>query len=222
MSNEKTNPNKEKALARINAVVGKYKIIKQSVLLNDVIKSVFGDQGDKDEEKANKRFALVANLLNELVDAGGLGQYTFVKMTSMEGGAPSTIQESIIVEGGFQLAGYVPSASLMADVQSEDQSEDQAEDDVFEADEDEMSEVLMSKAAGYAVMNYTEGNSTREIFIKQTAPEALGKYMSLVGEANNSPDVFAMIPVDIEIKSMLGKPVEMVESEGDEPESANE
>lgn len=222
MSNEKqpsSNPNKEKALARIAAVVGRYKIIKQSVLLNDVIKSVFGDQGDKEEEKANKRFKVISNLLNELVESGELNQFTFVKMTSMDGGPPSTINESIIVEGGFQLAGFIPLSSSLVDTDASDDSE---EDDVFTPDEDELSDMIQSKASGYAVLNYTEGNAKREIYIKQTPQEVLGKYLSLVGDSNNSPDVFALIPVNVEIKSMLGKPVEVTETEGDEPEAANE
>lgn len=222
MSNEKpstsvsASSNKDKALDRIAAVVGRYKIIKMSVLLQDVIKHVFGDQAEKDEAKANKRFSLIANLLNELVESGDLGQYSFVKVSYVDGGEPSAIQESIIVEGGFSLAGYVPAAS----VEKENEDVASEDDDVFQADEDDIANVLMEKASGYAVLNYKEGNSNREIYLKQTPNEALGKYMSLVGDEGNSPDVFALIPVAIEIKSMLGVPVEIKELSVDEPETA--
>lgn len=201
MSNEKeAKPsNKDRAIERIQAAVGKYKILKVPALLNDVVKHVFGDLKDE-EEKADKAFTLVRNLLNELVENGTLSQFTFVSMTKEAGSdTPSIINESIIVQGGFQLAGYVPASfeSELAETVDE-------EDDVFSTSDD-VNDMISDNAVGYAVVNAT--STGRTIDIKDSPQAALGKYLELVAHDTNEPEIFALLPVELTITSMLGQPV---------------
>jgi hypothetical protein len=192
-----------------------------SALLGDVVKHTFGDLAQSDDKKADKAFSAVSTLLNALVEDGTLQQFNFVKTVVSDGNEPSIISDAIIAEGGFNLIGWAPmSMDVDNDARGEQSiDEENDDDDVFQPDDEEaFMELVQSRAAGYAVLNYTEGNRKRDVFIKDTPQQALGKYLNLVGEEGNSPDVFALVPVEIEIKSMMGKPVEVKETEGDDPE----
>lgn len=203
--------NKERAIEQVRSALSKYKIVKLPVLVNTVIKNVFGDTS-KDEEKADKAYKLVSNLINEMVETGELSQFTFVRMTMQAGSdTPSIINESILVEGGFQLAGYVP-ANMESDSVIDTAVED---DDVF--NETDVNEVIRDNAAGYCVVNST--SKERTIFIKETPQAALGKYLQLVAEDENEPEVFALMPVELTISAMMGNKVELVETQDDEQES---
>lgn len=219
---EKKASNRDRAIERIAAVVGKYKVIKLSVLVNDTITHVFGDVGKKDEEKASKAYTLVANLVNEMVANDTLSQFTFSKVTIHENATPATISESLIVEGGFNLVGYEP---IRVDSEQEDSADhdhdDGGDEGIFNAgSEEDFSTELQRRSSGYVVMNYKEGNAVRDIYVKSSPGEALGKYLSLVGEDYNSPEVFALVPVELEINTVLGSPVELRESNSEEPETA--
>jgi hypothetical protein len=221
---EKPNPTRELALSRIAVVVSKYKIIKLSVLIQDVVKHTFGDTANKDSEKADRAHKLIAGLINSLVEDGTVGQFNFSRTLKHDGSdRPSTITETIIVEGGFSLNGYVPETPVVVDSDTQEHNEEGDDDDgeLFSSiDEDDFLEILEKRTSGFAIINYKGNNSERELYVKSTPNEALGKYLNLIGEDGNSPDVFALVPVELEIKSMLGKPVEVKETEGDVPEVA--
>lgn len=239
MSNKEENKStatRDKAIERIRAVVGKHKILKVPMLVNDVIKHVFGDLS-KDETKADKAFKNVSNLLAAMVDAGEFETMTFTKSNSIENGdetVTSLITETIILEQGFAPTGYSKDVLTTVDenpavdegpadeddtvtsVDGDDEDGDEDEDSDSEIFDSEVNALIHRHCVGFAIVNNKE--NAREITIKHDATSALGKFLTLAGDDSNSPDLYALVPVSLDIRTSLSETTD-TPAESDEAEA---
>jgi len=231
--NKNTVDNKTKALTHIKTVLSKYKIVKLPVMIQTVIKNTFGDLS-KDEARADKAFNAVSNLLNELIDSGEISSFRFEREVT-DGEKAGVLQETILVESGFEIVGYEPiridaapevksidetQTQIFGDTDTGGEHSDNGDDDEDDdaSFDDETNALIENRASGYAVITLNSvSGSGRDIWLRNNPADALGKYLQLAG-ADKDPELFALIPVELEIKTMAGKLVQVEDSDGEEPE----
>lgn len=226
--------NRQKALDRIQAVMNKFKLIKSPVIIQDVVKHVYGDLSN-DPDRADRAFNLVSKMINELVDAGDLNAYSFVNAQMQPGQeTPSIITETLLVLPSFQLVGYVP-ASFEDEVNEEPRpSEEDEEDEEEDADrllgqsdtgvtddvlnEMEISEVLIRHTEAYAIVAYDKKGKQKPVIVRHQSEAALGKYLSTVADGETTASLYAMVPVDLTVNLTVEK-TDAVVAETEEKEA---
>lgn len=212
--------NRQKALDRIGQILNKYKLIKAPSVIQDVVKHVYGDLSN-DETKADKAFGLISKLINELVDNGAVNAFAFTNVSMPDGSStPSIVTETLLVLPSFELVGYVPASSMNdgdgeMDPDDEDDGDDNddevrviATDDVL--NEIEINEVLSRHAEAYAIVPFDKKGKQKSVIVRHSAEAALGKFLSVVAEEEGSANLYAMVPVNLEIKTSIEKNEEAI------------